>query len=430
MANDTPQDLRGKSIYQVFIRNWSDEGTFDAALPALAKAHRLGFDYVYLTPIHPIGKVARKGTDGSPYAIADYRSVDPALGGEEGFRRFVDAAHSLGLKLLMDVVYNHTSPDSVLAREHPEWFWKDSFGMPAPKVAEWSDVVDLDYSNPDLWEYQIQTLEQWARFGVDGFRCDVASLVPVAFWVEARKRLAAIKPCLWLAESVHKEFIIQMRLLGLNAACDAELHQAFDLSYDYDGRPELEAAWAGTGTLAAYLHHLFLQDCMMPASAIKARFLENHDQARAASRFCGAKLRAWTVFAMLLDGVFLAYMGQERAVSRRPSLFEKDPVDWTSGSAMEGGADFEQWFQAAHLATKAIRAREPRFSVRELAPGVVLLERRGGSKPVSCLLNLYAHSGRILLAAPIEGLELFTGKHVSLSGSVELPLEPLIIERS
>jgi len=365
MANDTPRELRGKSIYQVFIRNYSAAGTFDTALPALDTAKRLGFDIVYLTPVHPIGTVARKGVLGSPYAISDYRAVDPALGGEAGFKRFIDAAHQKGLTLIIDVVYNHTSPDSALTREHPEWFWKGPKGKPAPRHPEWSDVVDLDYSHPGLWDYQIETLEYWARFGVDGFRCDVASLVPVPFWVEARKRLAAIKPCLWLAESVHKEFVAEVRAKGFYAACDAELHEAFDITYDYDARTELEAAWAGTGPLSAYLHHLKLQESMLPATAIKARFLENHDQTRAARHFgMGARLRSWTVFTMLLPGTFFAYMGQERAVPRRPSLFDKDAVDWNSGDAA-----FEEWFGAAHAATKTARVREPEFSARELAAG-------------------------------------------------------------
>lgn len=424
MASDTPAGLRGSSIYQVFVRNYSPEGTFDAALPSLDAAARMGFDIVYLTPVHPIGRAARKGTLGSPYAIADYRAVDPALGGEAGFRRYVDAAHARGLKLIVDVVYNHTSPDSVLARERPEWFWKGPRGKPAPRVAEWSDVVDLDYSNEALWDYQIETLERWAHFGVDGFRCDVASLVPVPFWVEARRRLARIKACLWLAESVHKEFVAEIRSRGHYAACDAELHEAFDLSYDYDGRSELEAAWAGSGPLSAYLHHVELQSSMMPSTAIKARFLENHDQARAASRFGrGPRLRAWTAFAMLLPGTFFAYMGQERAIARRPSLFDKDAVDWASGD--DG---FEAWFGKAHKATKSVRAREPEFGATELADGVVLVERYGGARPVAALLNLDGRSGKVALPAPISGTDLLSGARTGLEGSIELGGEPVVVE--
>jgi glycosidase len=424
MAHDTSPELRGSSIYQIFVRNYSMEGTFQKALPALDAAKRLGFDIVYLTPVHPVGKARRKGSLGSPYAIADYRTIDPALGGEEGFRHFIDTTHSLGLKLIIDVVYNHTSPDSVLVSEHPAWFWKGPSGMPVPRVADWSDVVDLDYGQRDLWEYQIETLEKWARFGVDGFRCDVASLVPVPFWVEARRRLAMVKPCLWLAESVHKEFIMEIRSRGFYAACDAELHEAFDLSYDYDGRTELEAAWAGTGPLSAYLHHVQLQESMMPATAVKARFLENHDQVRAAHLFGrGARLRSWTVFAMLLPGTFFAYMGQEKAITRRISLFEKDPVDWDSGDA-----DFEEWFAKAHRATKAVRAREPGFSAREIAAGVVLLERAGGMRPVAALLNLDGRSGKVPLPHSISGRDILSGRDLELEGSVNLTGEPLLVE--
>ena len=423
MALDTPRSLRASSIYQVFVRNWSDAGTFDAALPAIGAAADLGFDILYLTPIHPIGRVARKGGLGSPYAIADYRAVDESLGGEAGFARFLEAAHAAGLRVMIDVVYNHTSPDSLLAREHPEWFCKGPDGRPGPRVADWSDVVDLDYSHSGLRDYLLETLERWVRFGVDGFRCDVASMVPLDFWVEARRRCAAIRPVLWLAESVHKEFVDELRGRGIEAASDGELHEAFDMSYDYDGREELERAWAGRGPLSAYLHHLELQRCMYPAHAIKARFLENHDQSRAASRFEGANLRNWTLFAMLLEGCFFAYAGQECAIEARPGLFDKDVVPWA-----EGDGAFRAWFAKAQKVTRGIRAREDRFAARELADGLVLIERSGGPRPVMALLNLRGLSGRVELPRPLAGSDLLRGTRVDLAGSIAIPREPLLLE--
>ena len=440
MATDTPRSLRSSSIYQVFVRNWSEAGTFDAALPAIEAAKAMGFDILYLAPIHPIGKVARKGSLGSPYAIADYRSVDEALGGETAFRRFLEAAHAAGLRVIIDVVFNHTSPDSLLAREHPEWFWKGRDGKPAPRVADWSDVVDLDYSHRGLRDHLHETLEKWIRFGVDGFRCDVASMVPVDFWVEARRRCLAVwkeeaargdrrssapasSPPLWLAESVHKEFVDELRARGIYAACDAELHEAFDLSYDYDGREELEKAWAGKASLSAYLHHLELQRSMYPAHAIKARFLENHDQLRAASRFEGANLRNWTLFAMLLEGCFFAYAGQELAIEARPGLFDKSPVPWA-----EGDKTFYQWFSKAHALTKEIRAREDRFAAREIADGLVLVERRGGPKPVTALLNLGGLNGAVALPRKLSGRDLLSGQKVDLAGTIAIPREALLVE--
>jgi glycosidase len=428
MIRPTPSNLRSASIYQIFPRNYSREGTLQATASRLAEVKRLGFDYVYLTPVHPIGKQRRKGSLGSPYAIADYRSVDPLLGGEEGLRFFIDRAHELQLGVVMDVVYNHTSPDSLLAREHPSWFWKDSDGKPGPRVADWSDVVDLDYTNRELWDYQIETLEAWARFGADGFRCDVASLVPAEFWIEARRRLSGVKELLWLAESVHKEFVVELRRRGQYAASDPELHAAFDLTYDYDGREELEAAWKGESSLSSYLRHLRIQEALYPESAVKLRFLENHDQPRAAARFGrGTRLRNWTLFAMLLPGAFLAYMGQELAMDRRIGLFDAEPI-----LPGEGDGSFTPFFAKALSVAREIKESAPLFDSQLLAEGLVLFQRRPHSRAgggYAALLNLDGRSGKISLPelTSMRGEDLISGLEVEIGSSLEIGPEPLVI---
>jgi glycosidase len=436
MIDPSPAALRSASMYQIFARNFTSEGTLQAAAAGLGEVAALGFDYVYLTPVHPIGKLSRKGSLGSPYAIADYRAVDPLLGGEAGLRAFIDEAHRLGLGVIMDVVYNHSSPDSALVREHPEWFWKGKNGKPGPRIADWSDVADLDYSHKELWDYQIATLGQWARFGADGFRCDVASLVPVEFWVEAKRRLAAeraaaaSKPLLWLAESVHKEFVVDCRRRGLYAASDPELHAAFDITYDYDGREELEAAWKGALSLGYYLRQLVVQEALYPVDAVKLRFLENHDQGRAAARFGrGARLRNWTLFSMLLPGTYLAYMGEELAMERRIGLFDREPM-----KAEEGDPGFKPFFARALALSKRIKAEAPLFDADLLAEGVVLLRRTGKGKSYSAILNLDGRSGRIELSrggrdwrAKLEG-ELLMGKAVEADeGGLVLGREPLVV---
>jgi glycosidase len=445
MRNLKPETLRSASIYQIFPRNYTPEGTLGAAALRLGEVAELGFDYVYLTPVHPIGEAKRKGSLGCPYAIADYRAVDPLLGGEKGLREFMDEAHRLGLGLVMDIVYNHVSPDSVLAKEHPEWLWKGPKGAPGPRIEGWTDVVDLDYSKKELWNYQIETLELWARFGADGFRCDVASLVPVEFWVEARRRLAELRkaegraPLLWIAESVHREFVIECRRRGIAAASDPELHAAFDISYDYDGRAELEAAWAGRDSLSTYLRHLEVQEALYPEKAVKLRFLENHDRGRAAARFGrGERLRNWTLFSMLLPGTYLAYMGQELAMERKIGLFDREPME-----ASEGDPSFRPFFARALALSKRIKAEAPLFDARLLAEGVVLVERgerRTDGKPgrrYAALLNLDGRSGRIELPRGIalEG-KVLIGKRIELDaeggaaggGSIALGSEPLLLE--
>ena len=175
MAQQTDTQLRGKLMYSVFVRNHTPEGTFQALERDLDRIAALGTDIIWLLPIHPIGEVSRKGTLGSPYAIRDYRGVNPEYGTLGDLMHLVAQIHERGMKCIIDVVYNHTSPDSVLAAGHPEFFLRDELGRPTRRVAEWSDIVDLDYRNLDLWKYQIETLKIWAEI-VDGFRCDVAKL--------------------------------------------------------------------------------------------------------------------------------------------------------------------------------------------------------------------------------------------------------------
>ncbi len=428
MLNPTSTALRSASIYQIFARNYTSEGTLQAAAARLPEPAALGFDYVYLTPVHPIGQLRRKGSLGSPYAIADYRTVDPLLGGEAGLRAFIDEAHRLGMGVIMDIVYNHTSPDAVLTRAHPEWYWKSPDGKIGPRIADWSDVADLDYSQKGLWDYQIETLESWARFGADGFRCDVASLVPVEFWIEARRRLASIKSVLWLAESVHKEFVIECRRRGHYAASDPELHAAFDLTYDYDGRSELEAAWNGQRSLGYYLKHLEVQEALYPDTAVKLRFLENHDQERAAARFGrGSRLRNWSLLSMLLPGAYMAYMGEELAMDRRIGLFDREPI-----LPEDGDPSFASFFAEALSLTRRIKAEAPLFGARLLSEGVVLAERQGAGKRYSAILNLDGRSGRLALPTDLEttARPLMGGALEIRGDSFILGSEPFIAEAS
>ncbi len=176
----------------------------------------------------------RKGSLGSPYAISDYRAINPEFGDIDDFKRLCDDIHAKGMKVIIDCVYNHTSPDSVLAREHPDWFYHKANGDFGNKVGDWSDVIDLDYSHQELWDYQIETLCMWAKY-VDGFRCDVAPMVPVAFWQKAREAVAKVRPgAIWLAESGDPGFIRFLRTKGAVGGSDSELYSAFDMTYDYD----------------------------------------------------------------------------------------------------------------------------------------------------------------------------------------------------
>ena len=181
--------LRNMTLYSIFVRNFG--GSFSAVEREIPRLKSLGIDAVWLLPIHPIGKEKRKGSLGSPYAISDYRAVNPELGTLEDFIALCDTVHKNGMKILIDVVYHHTSPDSVLVQTHPEYFYRKPDGSFGNHVGDWTDIIDLDFDVPALWDELIDTLCYWAQY-VDGFRCDVAPLVPLEFWKEARRRVAAV----------------------------------------------------------------------------------------------------------------------------------------------------------------------------------------------------------------------------------------------
>lgn len=328
MASNTKKNLRNQVIYQIFTRNYK-EGTFRAVEADLPRIQALGVDYVYLLPIQPSGEKNRKGSMGSPYAIRDYRAVDPVQGTMEDFIHLTQRVHELGMKIMIDVVYNHTSPDSWLAQNHPEWFYHKPDGSFGNRIGDWWDVIDLDYTDRGLWDYQIETLKMWAKY-VDGFRCDVAPMIPLDFWKEARQAVAEIRPdCLWLAESVEPEMIRGCRSEGIPMSSDGELYQVFDILYDYDIYHTMTGVVLGRNSLESYLERVNLQEALYPENFCKLRCLENHDRPRAAAMYPEqGQLLNWTAWNYFANGTAMIYMGQEYRAEHHPTLFDRDTVDF------------------------------------------------------------------------------------------------------
>lgn len=330
MASDTPSGFRNLVIYEIFVRNHGAHGTFIDVEKDLPRLHTLGVDVLWFMPIHPIGELNRKGTLGSPYSIKDYREVNPEYGTKADFIHLVQQAHERGLLVMIDVVFHHTAHDSLLANQHPEYFRKDENGSPVTTVPEWSDVIDFMHENQELSDYLIETLKEWIKLGVDGFRCDVASLVPKDFWQQARETVAKVKPgVIWLAESVHASMVGSRRASGLTGLSDSELYACFDITYDYDIWPIWQLAVQGKVPVRRYIEMLRYQECIYPQNYLKLRCVENHDQARimrlAPSR---SQAMAWTAFQAFNKGPMLIYAGQESAAKHTPSLFEIDKVEW------------------------------------------------------------------------------------------------------
>lgn len=226
--------LKGQTIYQVFVRNHTPQGNFKSLVSDLVRIKALGVDIIYLLPIHQIGLKARKGSYGSPYSIKDYHSISSDLGTLDDFILLLEEAHKLDLKVMLDIVFHHTSRDAIYIKSHPDWYIYKN-GQLANKVGDWSDICDLEIKNEELQEYLIDILVYWTRLGVDGFRCDVASLVPISFWKKAKEAVVSVNPnSIWLAESIEIEFRDYIRSIGEVAEDDETLYQAFDILYDYD----------------------------------------------------------------------------------------------------------------------------------------------------------------------------------------------------
>ncbi|TCL61159.1 maltogenic amylase [Kineothrix alysoides] len=417
--------LRNSMIYSVFVRNHTNEGTFRGLEKDLERIRNLGTDIIWLMPIYPIGRVSRKGTLGSPYAIQDYRGINPEYGTMEDFLSLVGKIHKFGMKCILDIVYNHTSPDNVLVKEHPEWFYKKSEGGFGNKTSDWTDVIDLDYKNRELWQYQIDTLKFWAEM-VDGFRCDVASLVPVEFWNEARRAVEEVRPgCIWLAETVHPGFIIENREQGFIGHSDCEIYQAFDITYDYDIRSAWERCLKGEITLNTYLSAIGQQESMYPEDYCKLRFLENHDNPRAADMISDKrKLVNWMVFSCLLKGTALIYAGQERMMKHAPGLFDKDVLNW------EGDNDLSSLIQKLSRIKRDDLFREGRFSATaQEEAGTILMRYEKKTEGILIIANVGYKAECIITNLP-EGIykDELTDLEIPIrNGEITMTGEPLVI---
>lgn len=424
MAVNTSESYRELVMYSVFVRNYSEEGTFEGVRKDLDRIKALGVDIIWLLPIHPVGKKARKGTLGSPYAISDYRGINPEFGTLDDFRRLVAAIHERGMKCVIDVVYNHTSPDSWLAVNHPEWFYHKPDGSFGNRIGDWSDVIDLDYGNKELWDYQIETLKMWAEI-VDGFRCDVAPLVPLEFWLRARREVEEVRPgCFWLCESVEPEFITATRAQGMASLSDAELYQAFDAAYEYDIYDSFRGCLTGKNTLERYAGDICRQEYIYPENYVKLRFLENHDRPRAAFLLPDeGRLLAWTAFANFQKGMTLIYAGQEKGVKHLPSLFDADRVQWDTGR------DFSALMSRLHEIKKDPLFARSSYEVRALPGGVLMASHSSGGRRCVGIFPVSGGSALVDAALP-DGLytDLISGDTVEVhAGMVAVDGRAVII---
>jgi cyclomaltodextrinase len=315
-ARTSPAWLRDGVIYEVFPRDFSAAGNLNAVTAKLDQLKDLGVTVLWIMPIHPIGVKGRKGDFGSPYSIRDYYAVDPNYGTLDDFKNLVTEAHKRGLKVIMDLVANHTSWDSVMMT-NKAFYKQDAQGNVISPQTGWSDVAGLNYANPQLREYMITMMNYWIQTcDIDGYRCDVAWGVPVDFWEQARAVLEKNKPdIIMLAEANKPEL----------------LTNAFDLDYSWPLLHSLNDVLLH-GAPASSLQMTWQQDeSQFPHDALHMRISDDHDESRAIARFGVNGALAAQVLMFSLDGVPVLYNGMEvgdATESGDPALFDKLPIVW------------------------------------------------------------------------------------------------------
>jgi glycosidase len=384
-----PEWARHATIYQVNVRQYTPQGTFRAAEADLPRLQKMGVGILWLMPINPIGRSHRKGTLGSAYSVRDYRAVNPDLGALADLQHYVNTAHRLGMHVILDWVANHTAWDSNLTTEHPDWYTRDSLGHFRPPVADWQDVIDLDYRKPALRQYMTATMAYWVKTAdLDGFRCDVAGLVPTDFWNTTRQELEKIKPVFMLAEwdelfpptfISRKEFDPETRLLekAFDATYALRLHGLLDsLGRQQKPTAELARYWAA-------------ERKRYPAGINLMTFTSTHDiNAWDGSEYerLGPNAAPEAVLTMLWPGIPMLYNGQEAAMKRRLRFFDKDTIPW-GNYACQGFYMMLIGLKNRHPALANFDA-EASFQLLPAPPRCIAFVRQRGPAKVFVAVNL------------------------------------------
>ena len=366
--------VRDGVIYEIYPRAFSPQGNLNAITARLDGLKDLGVTILWLMPIHPIGQEKKKGTIGSPYAVRDYYAINPDYGTADDLKRLVREAHARGLKVIIDIVANHTSWDSVLMKK-PQFYKRDDKGN-ITYPYDWYDIAALNYSNQELRRYMTDMLKYWIReFDLDGFRCDVAAELPTDFWENARRELERVKPDIVMLAEAHK----------------AELMvSAFDLDYSWPLHSALTQVLQGRARASTLREEWEKEVKEWPRGALHMRFSDNHDERRAIARFGEQAALAASAFVFTLDGVPMIYNGMEvgdTTESGAPALFEKLPIFWSIAERRPEFPRFYKQIMTLRRSSTALRRGSLEWLRNSDDARVVTFLRRSAGEEVLVAIN-------------------------------------------
>jgi glycosidase len=409
--------VHNTNIYEVNVRQYTDEGTFNAFAKEMPRLKDMGVHTLWFMPITPIAKKNSKGSMGSPYACSDYTSINPEFGTLDDFKNLVKQAHAQGFKVIIDWVANHTGWDHVWTKTNPGYFLIDSATNDFKIASGMDDIIELDYENQALRKAMIEAMQFWVKeCDIDGYRCDLASWVQVDFWIEARPGVDALKPLFWLGEFDELE--------------SPEYGKVFDASYSWK--------WMHT-TKDFYQQHLPLevltsllyQYGAIGDASIRAWFTTNHDEnswnGTEYDKY-GDMAKALAVFSATWNGVPLLYSGQELPNKKKLEFFEKDVIQWTGTNELH---DFYKTLLQLHTSNAALRAGDSAVSTYLLhttdSDHVLAYIRRNADKEVLVLLNLSGFPvSFVVIDEQLKGqfYNVFSGAVYDFSSANHISLQP------
>ncbi len=368
--------IKDAVVYEIFPRQYSAKGNFNSITNDLERMDKLGVTVLWLMPIHPVGELKKKGTIGSPYAVRDFYGINENYGTKADLQKMISEAHKRGMKVIIDIVANHTAWDSVMMK-NPAFYTKNDKGEIVSPVPDWADVADLNYDNPELRKYMIEMLKSWVRdYDLDGFRCDVAGFVPTDFWETARAEVDKIKKdTFWLAEWHEPDLLVN----AFNADYSWSMHSALDeVLHGKKPANHIRETWEA-------------EKAKFPKNTLHMRFSDNHDERRAIARFGEKGALAGQALVFTIDGIPLVYNGMEvgdTTESGSPALFEKLPIFW---EIKERRPEFPAFYDSMIKLRKgsvALSRGETLWVKNSDEDGILTFMRKSGNEEILVAINM------------------------------------------
>lgn len=388
----TPVWVKGSNVYEVNIRQYTSEGTFSAFGEHLSRLHGMGVEILWFMPVTPISEKNKKGSLGSYYACSSYTKINPSFGTLNQFKALVSDAHSQGMKVIIDWVANHTGCDHEWTIIHPEFYFRNEAGEFYDKNG-WNDVIDLNYSNAELRNEMVKAMQYWiSECDIDGFRCDMAHLVPLDFWKEARTACDEYKSLFWLAETDELRY-----------------YEVFDATYAWHWMQVSEIFFKGEATMHEFRNALLVSE-QLPENCYKLMFTSNHDE----NSWNGTEFEKYGFAAKSLavlcnnwKALPLIYSGQELPNHKRLKFFDKDEIEWKEPLQLHF---FYQKILQLRKQSKAIAEGSVEMLRTECDDNVLAFIRKYKDDVVLVLLNL-SGADKIKIAVQHTSLQ---GKFINI----------------